>query len=181
MAAFNLPDDPNALVCTSDFRSEAHAIPNYSESIIDSGASRHFSPDQSKFLNYEKFINSEPIRAADGRTFSALGKGDLRIFLPNGNQKPTQITLKNVLYSPHMAFTLISVSCIDRAGFSLLIKGGFCVIRTPTLKVIGSIPEHRGLYRIINNQIPHNANTAVKQISINELHRRMGHINHEDL
>ena len=39
MAAFILPTDPEALVCTSDFRSEAHAIPNHSESIIDSGAS----------------------------------------------------------------------------------------------------------------------------------------------
>ena len=61
MATFDLPDDPEALVCTSDFRSEAHAISNHSESIIDSGASRHFSPECSKFINYEEFINSEPI------------------------------------------------------------------------------------------------------------------------
>ena len=180
MAAFILPDDPEALVCTSDFRSEAHAIPNHSESIVDSGASRHFSPDRSKFVNYEEFINSEPIRAADGRTFSALGKGDLKIYLPNGNQKPTPITLKNVLYSPHMAFTLISVSCVDRAGFSLFIKGGNCIIRSPTSKIIGTIPENRGLYRIADTSA-HTANVAVKQISINELHRRMGHVNHEDL
>ena len=181
MATFNLPDDPEALVCTSDFRSEAHAIPNHSESIVDSGASRHFSPERSKFLNYEEFSNSEPTRAADGRTFSALGKGDLKIFLPNGDQKPTPITLKNVLYSPHMAFTLISVSCVARAGFSLFIKSGTCTIRSPTSKVIGSIPEIRGLYRVVNTQIPHTANAAVKQISINELHRRMGHVNHDDL
>src|ERR1700678_160214 len=180
MAAFILPTDPEALVCTSDFRSEAHAIPNHSESIIDSGASRHFSPERSKFINYEEFITSEPIRAADGRTFSALGKGDLKIFLPNGNQKSTPITLKNVLYSPHMAFTLISVSCVTRAGFSLFIKGGNCVICSPTSKIVGTIPEIRGLYRIANTSV-HTANVAIKQISINELHRRMGHVNHDDL
>ena len=183
MAAFILPDDPKALVCTSDFRSEAHAISNHSGSIIDSGASRHFSPERSKFLNYEEFINSEPIPAADGRTFSALGKGDLKVYLPNGSQKPTLITLKNVLYSPHMAFTLISVSCVDRAGFSLLIKDGTCTIRSPSSKIIGRIPESRGLYRVFDVQlkVQHTAYTAVKQISINELHRRMGHVNHEDL
>ena len=181
MAAFNLPDDPEALVCTSDFRSEAHAIPNHSESIIDSGASSHFSPECSKFLNYEEFSNSEPIRAADGHTFSALGKGDLKIFLPNGDQKPTLITLKNMLYSLHMAFTLISVSCVARAGFSLFIKGGTCIICSPTLKVIGSIPEIQELYCIVNTQIPHTANATVKQILINELHHRMGHVNHDDL
>ena len=80
-----------------------------------------------------------------------------------------------------MAFTLISVSCVTRAGFSLFIKGGTCTIRSPTSKVIGSIPEIRGLYRVVNTQIPHTANAAVKQISINELHRRMGHVNHDDL
>jgi hypothetical protein len=183
MAAFNLPDDPKALVCTSDYRSEAHAISNHTGSIIDSGASRHFSPERSKFLNYEEFVNSEPIRAADGRTFSALGKGDLKIQLPNGNQKPTPITLKNVLYSPHMAFTLISVSCIDRAGFSLFIKERNCTIRSPSSKVIGCIPEIRGLYRVVDSdtKTPHTANAADKKISINELHRRMGHVNHENL
>ena len=111
---------------------------------------------------------------------SAHGKGDLKIFLPNGDQKPTPITLKNVLYSPHMAFTLISVSCVARAGFSLVIKGGTCTIRSPTSKVISCIPENCGLYRIPDTST-HIANVAVKQISINELHHRMGHVNHEDL
>ena len=177
------PDDPRALVCTSDFHSEAHAAANHTGSIINSGASRHFSPERAKFLNYVEFANSEPIRAADGRTFSALGKGDLETYLPNGDQKPTLTTLKNVLYSPNMAFTLISVSCVDRAGYSLFIKGGYCTLRDQNSKIIGRIPEVRGLYRITDtiSQPPHFANAAVRQISINELHRRMGHVNHEDL
>jgi hypothetical protein len=174
-----------ALTCTSDFHSEAHAASNQSGIIIDSGASHHFSPDRSKFLNYKEFINHEPIRGADGRTFHALGKGDVQIMLPNGNDKSTRITLKEVYYSPIMAFTLISVSCVDRAGFSLSIKGGICEIRTATSKIIGRIPQIRGLYRISDTNSPtcptHTANIAEKQISINELHRRMGHVNHEDL
>jgi hypothetical protein len=58
-------------------------------------------------------MSPEPIRAADGRMFSMLGKGDIGIELSNGDQKSTPITLKNVYYSPQMAFTLISVSCVD--------------------------------------------------------------------
>ena len=88
-----IPNDETALTCTSDFQSEAHAVSNKSGIIIDSGASRHFSPDHSKFLNYEEFVNQEPIRAADGRTFHVLGKGDIKIKLPNGNQKSTLITV----------------------------------------------------------------------------------------
>ena len=123
-------NDQLALECTSDFRSEAHAISNKCGIIIDSGASHHFSPDRSKFLDYKEFINQEPIRAADGRTFHALGKGDIQVSLPNGDEKPTIITLKDVYYSPIMAFTLISVSSVNRARFSLFIKGGICEIKT---------------------------------------------------
>ena len=184
MLATVISDDETALTCTSDFRSEAHAVSNKSGIIIDSGASRHFSPDRTKFLNYEEFVNQEPIRAADGRTFHALGKGDIKITFPNGNQKPTLVTLKEVYYSPIMAFTLISMSCVDRAGFSLLIKGGVCEIRTSASKVIGRIPQIRGLYRVTDAKSPHSSNTAnvaIRELSINEFHQRMGHVNHEDL
>ncbi|KAJ6536211.1 hypothetical protein B0H19DRAFT_1003954, partial [Mycena capillaripes] len=46
--------------------------------LIDAGATRHFSPDRSSFLNFEE-IPPVPIRAADGRTFSATGRGDLKV------------------------------------------------------------------------------------------------------
>ena len=156
MLAFDLPNEPMALVCTSDFHSEAHSIISTSNdvgSILDSGASRHFSPDRPKFLNYQELTNPEPIRAVDGRTFSVLGKGDLQIYLPNGNQKLTLITLKNVFYSPHMAFTLISVSCVDRAGFSLFIKGGMCIMHGPKLNIIGRIPNFVG-YTVLSTLKP---------------------------
>ena len=154
MLATTIPDDQTALTCTSDFHSEAHAASNYSGIIIDSGASRKFFPDHSKFLNYQEFINHEPIRAADGPTFRALGKGDIQIMLPNRNHKSTRITLKEVYYSPIMAFTLISVSCVDHAGFSLLIKGGICEIRTATSIIIGCIPQIRGLYCVSDSKTP---------------------------
>ena len=63
MLAFTSPslDSKMALVCTSDFRSEAHVASNQSGIIIDSGASCHFSPDRAKFLNYVEFTSNEPI------------------------------------------------------------------------------------------------------------------------
>ena len=186
MFASTLPDDDTALVCTSDFREEVHTVSHQSGIIIDSGASRHFSPDRSKFLNYEEFVNQEPIRAADGRTFHALGKGDIQIHLPNGKQGRTLITLKEAYYSPIMAFTLISVSSVDHAGFLLVIGGGICEIKTSKSRVIGRIPQIRGLYCVYDSKPPfshptHSANIATKEMSINELHKRMGHVNNDDL
>ena len=54
--------DNSALTCTSDFCSEAHAASNQSGIIIDSGVSRHFSPDHAKFLNYKEFVNHTSCR-----------------------------------------------------------------------------------------------------------------------
>ena len=124
MLATPFLDEHMALTCTSDFQSDDHVLlaSNQSGIIIDSGASCHFSPDRSKFQNYKEFTSQEPIRAADGHTFHAIGKGNIQIHLPNGNQKMTSITLKEVYYSPIMAFTLISVSCINHASFTLIIK-----------------------------------------------------------
>lgn len=49
---YSLPNDPTALIVTSDFKAEAEAlaVSNSSGIILDSGASRHFSPDRSKLL-----------------------------------------------------------------------------------------------------------------------------------
>ena len=84
-----------------------------------------------------------------------------------------------------MAFTLISVLCIDCAGFTLIIKGGTCKIRTSKINVIGHIPQVRGLYHVLDggasSQSAHSANITVKQMSINDLHQQMEHVNHEDL
>ena len=55
------PDSKTALVCTSDFHSEAHVASKHSGIIIDSGASCHFFPDHAKFLNYVEFASNEPI------------------------------------------------------------------------------------------------------------------------
>ncbi|KAJ6624487.1 hypothetical protein B0H10DRAFT_1673962, partial [Mycena sp. CBHHK59/15] len=41
--------------------------------IVDGGATRHFSPDLDNFTNFKE-IPQVPIRAADGRSFSATGK-----------------------------------------------------------------------------------------------------------
>src|SRR6202522_300616 len=186
MFASTLPDDDTALVCTSDFREEVHTVSHQSGIIIDNGASRHFSPDRSKFLNYEEFVNQEPIRAPDRRPFHALVKGDIQIHLPNGKQGQTLITLKEAYYSPIMAFTLISVSSVDRAGLLLVIGGGICEIKTSKSRVIGRIPQICGRYRVYDAKPPfshstHSANIATKEMSINELHKRMGHVNNDDL
>ena len=106
--AFLIDSDDIALVCTSDFHEEAFKAGLTSPSIIiDCGASSHFTPDRDKLFDYEK-LSTLPIRAADSRTFAAHGRGKMKILFPMGEgKKPTPVTLTNVYYSPHLAFTLV--------------------------------------------------------------------------
>src|SRR6266540_1960002 len=73
---------------------------------------------------------------------------------------------------------------MTRVGFKVLLEGSDCTIYSPTYKAIGIIPKIQGLYRFGNpkTKVPTpTANVASNQISITVLHRRMGHINHDDL
>ena len=122
-------DIPNiALIITSGHDHNAHAALKSTGVIIDCGASSHFSPDKAIFIDYHE-IPPEPVKAADGHTFSAIGKGNLKVNLPTcSGHKPMMVTLQGVYYTPNMAFTLISVSCLDHTGCSVLIKDNTCVI-----------------------------------------------------
>jgi hypothetical protein len=165
--------------------SAAHAANNV---IIDCGATRHFTPNRSDLENFTE-IEPKPIKAANGRILQATGKGDLKVTFPMGTgNKPTKATLQGVYYSPEFAFTLISVGTLDGKGFQVNFDDGICTISTPkpSRRVIGRIPLSNGLYRtsIAPKNAPASTEIAVaasKKVSISELHRQMGHVNHEDL
>ena len=116
------------LVITSGHNHDAHAASKSAGVIIDCGASSHFSPNKDKFINYCE-IRPEPVKAANGRTFSAIGKGDLKVKLPTClDHKLMTVTLQGIYYAPCMAFTLISISCLHCAGCSVLIEDNACVM-----------------------------------------------------
>jgi hypothetical protein len=114
---------------------QAFAIPtgeqrtsnSLSVEIYDSGCSRHMTPDRHRLINY-RAISPKPISAANQESFSAIGAGDMYIQAPNGATS-TRIKLRNVLYAPSMGCTLISISQIDQAGYSVAFQDGKCIIR----------------------------------------------------
>jgi hypothetical protein len=116
--------------------------------IIDSGATSHFCPDCPKFITFEA-IKAQDICMADGSTISALGQGDIKVNFLLGN-KYTTVTLKNTLYTPKMALTLISAHRITAAGFTVQFENNACKILSPTpkWKLIASIAQVNGLYAI---------------------------------
>jgi len=86
---------------------------------------------------------------ADGRKLKAISTGDLEIDLPNGS-KQTQVTFEDAIHSPEMAFTLISISKLDKAKFKVVFHNRMCTVNDPKGKKIAIIPHSDGLFRIEN-------------------------------
>jgi hypothetical protein len=116
---------------------------------------------------------------ADGQSLTAIGMRDLHIELPNGLCK-TKVTFKNAIHAPGMAFTLISISRLDKARYLVLFSKGMYVIRDLKGQTIATIPRNDRLYKLVANQLKETetANMASTKMSINKAHRKLGHIAH---
>jgi gag-polypeptide of LTR copia-type/Zinc knuckle len=145
--------------------------------IFDSGATHHMTPDWHRLQNY-KAIPDHLISAANQQLFSAIGIREMVVHIPNGEEH-TAIRLYDVLYAPHMGITLISVGRIDEAGYSTTFNKGKCVIWNSDGKLIGQIPKLQDLYRIKTST--YNSANISECLTIDELHRRHGHVNHTSL
>jgi Reverse transcriptase (RNA-dependent DNA polymerase)/gag-polypeptide of LTR copia-type len=149
--------------------------------LYDSGMSRHMSGFHHRMFNYMD-IEPVPIVTADKRSFRASGKGDMYIYLPNRDKSNSRILLKDVLYAPKMGITLVSISRIAGAGSTVVFTGNVCRIYTKDREVIGEIKVKSGLYRVYTSgskASAYAAETAPDTLSVDELHRLLGHVSHD--
>ena len=56
---------------------------------------------------------------------------------------------KNAVHVLDMAFTVISKSRLNKAGFSVTFKKGICTIKDPKARMIATIPHSNGLYKTV--------------------------------
>ena len=115
---------------------------------------------------------------ADGCLLSAIGMGDLHIELPNGSGKMKAI-FKNAVHAPEMAFMLIFISQLDKAGYSITFDKGMCTIKNPKAQTIATILHSDGLYKIATpkqSNIKDMENIAAGKMSISQAHKKLGHI-----
>ena len=91
----------------------------------------------------------------NGHSFATVGKGNLKVKLPNGSDHTT-MTLKDVIYAADLMFTLILVPHLNKAGYLTVLDGGMCMINSPlpNHKVIVKIPYSNSLYRIASLTLP---------------------------
>ncbi len=107
------------------------------------------------------------------RSFSRMG--DMYVEAPNGATS-TKYLLKDVLHAPSMSATLISLGRLDDAGLHISISNGTCQIRHgPRGALIATIPKIDGLYRVTHGYGEQALSASTPQISLFELHKRLGH------
>ena len=94
----------------------------------------------------------EELTNADRWTLKAVvGIGDVCIELTNGC-KQTPALLKDTVYAPRMAFTLISVGHLDKADSSVTFLKGMCTIQNPEECIMHTILMANG-YIILPTQV----------------------------
>jgi hypothetical protein len=114
--------------------------------LYDSGTTRHISPYHEHFETMSS-IPPKPFVAANKQRFNATGIGELVIEVPNGVDV-SKLRLTEVLYSPEVGYTLVSIGRLDDLGYSTTFADGTCTIHDASENVIGTIPKDvRGLYR----------------------------------
>ena len=169
--------------CTSTFVGVANSlqIPLSKRGVIvDSGVSSHFCPDKSKFISIRS-LEGQTIHTTNDGAILACGVGDISIELSNGSGK-TKCILKDTIYAPEMAFTLISVSHLDQANCSTTFKGGQCIIQNPKGMVIATLPLSNDLYRLAktsSTNLSAHANLTSAKMTIQEAHLKFSHIAHD--
>lgn len=141
--------------------------------LFDSGASRHISPYRNAFSTFQS-IPPHPLRAANKETFCAKGKGEMILDLPNG-VGTSKLKLTDVLYAPEVGYTLVSIGRLEEAGFTTMFANGKCVIRDGDHTRIAEIPRNKnGLYKLVH-EVEGEVH-AVENLTLDILHRRLGHI-----
>ena len=108
------------------FTSTSVSTDHVTSEIYDSRATRHMTPYKEALVNYA-VITPKPINAANQHTFYTIGQGDFPICVPNGKGF-TSITLWDILHTPDIALTLVSIGLIDKARYTVTFKDGMCNI-----------------------------------------------------
>ena len=132
-----------------------------------------------KFINFSSILE-QPVVTADGHLLKAVGIGDVQIELLNGTGK-MQTLLREVIYVPEMAFTLISISQFNWAKCSVTFKNGNCTIMGLSGHRMATILLSDGLHWLftLKDKLELDyANIALTRMTIAEAHWKLGHVAH---
>lgn len=159
---------------------------------VDSGSSRHLSPNLSWFEPSSVRLLKDPIAIstadADASTILATATGTLLFDIAAPKGQVVRGRFERTLYVPGLATTLISVSQLTRGPHRLVFDDNRCdIVSKANGEIIGSAKRTRdNLYRVTGTPViaksPAVLETAHAAIvDINLLHDRLGHLGYQNI
>ncbi|KIK84331.1 hypothetical protein PAXRUDRAFT_94975, partial [Paxillus rubicundulus Ve08.2h10] len=85
--------------------------------LYDLGSTWHISPYHDNFESFATIL-LKPFLAANKQRFNAIGIGEMVIDVPNSFDV-SQLRLTEVLFSPEVGYTLVSIGHLDELGYSV--------------------------------------------------------------
>ena len=120
--------------------------PNWTEWIIDSGASAHLCSFRDWFTTFTTLNPPRSISLGDNRTLNATGVGQIEITIHNGNGEHT--ILQNVLFCPGIGANLLSVVHLTKVGAVATFSHEGCELFNTRNERIGTALCRNGLFRL---------------------------------
>ena len=120
--------DSNDCMLTALYNVSVNSLTSCSNWIIDSGATKHMSPNYALFSHYVPFRVPESVSLGNGSVCEAVGIGRVEIsVLCDGVLK--HYTMSDVLYVPHLMNNFFSVTAVTLKGHEVNFVLEKCTIR----------------------------------------------------
>ncbi|CAF4947657.1 unnamed protein product [Pieris macdunnoughi] len=147
---------------------------------IDSGASTHMTSCRENLLEVRKVHDMKEIIVANNMTVPVVCAGNTQITtLVNNSQ--FDIKVNNILYIPNLTTNLLSVSQLIAKGNKVIFKSDVCYIHNQRNELIGIANLKNGVYKLNTVKSEKVLAAAVQITDAKQWHRRLGHINSNDL
>lgn len=146
---------------------------------VDSGATRHITPDKSLFLSLSTNVKAS-VTFGNGTTTEAAGEGNIAL-QTTVRGKVNKIMLTNVLYVPGATTNLFSVKQATKKNATIEFAGDRCLV-IKNERVLIEAANIDGLYYIKTGSNLELVQAQVATVETPELwHRRFGHLGYGNL
>ena len=151
--------------------------------IIDSGATKHLTPNGQLLYNYRSVDPNTAVLFVNGQQAKAAGQGDLSLEVKTPSGTKT-VRLLNVLHVPEATASLFSARQAMEGGFEVMFSNNRCQVTRGGHTVMEGISQGDGLMVINQARQQPAAAMAAKTVG-NETpelwHRRFGHLGYDNL
>ncbi|KAK8593576.1 hypothetical protein V6N12_045653 [Hibiscus sabdariffa] len=155
---------------------DVHVSTSSSSWVLDTGCGSHICISVQGLHTRRNLAKGDvDLRVGNGARVAALAVGTYVLSLPSG----LNLNLENCYFVPSLTKNIISVSCLDKIGFEIIIKNNSCSFFYNNL-FYGSAQLINGLYILNQENMIFNINT--KKLKTNDSnqtylwHCRLGHI-----